>query len=52
MTVYFDGDPQKDFINLQKGRAVDGSHLKSLTLTAGDAKADTKLAVKVARALH
>lgn len=53
VTVYFDGDPQKDFINLQKGRAVDASHLKSLAIAAGKEKNPALgVAFDIARLLH
>lgn len=31
-TIYLDGDPQQDFINLQAGRSVDAAHLLSLRI--------------------
>lgn len=53
VTVYFDGDPQQDFVNLQKGRAVDTSHMKSLTLSSGDNKDPAlKAAFDIARLLN
>lgn len=51
--VYLDGDPAVDFINLQKGKTVDPSHLKSLSMRAGlDKDPAAKLAHEVARLAH
>ncbi len=53
VTVYFDGNAAKDFVNLQAGRAVDASHLKSLSIQAGvSVNPAIKMAHQIARELH
>ena len=53
VTVYFDGDPQRDFINLQAGRSVDSNHIKSLSLSTGkEENPAMALAFQAARLLH
>jgi hypothetical protein len=53
VVVYFDGDPAIDFVNLQKGKPVDASHLKSLALLTGlDKDPASKLAHETARVLN
>jgi hypothetical protein len=50
-TLYLDGDPQKDFVNLQAGRTVDSAQMFSLRVQqAGDDPC--KLAFEVAKKLH
>jgi hypothetical protein len=53
VTIYFDGSPARDFVALQMGKAVDPSHLFSLSIQekmAGDP--DLAMARDVARLLH
>lgn len=53
VTVYFDGNPAKDFVNLQAGRPVDASHLKSLSIHAGMAVSESeRRSHDIARALN
>lgn len=52
VTVYFGGNPQQDFVNLQAGRTVDTSHMKALTLHAKDGKPEMGLAFEVATTLN
>ncbi len=51
--IYFDGNPQEDFINLQLGRNVDTTHLLSMRLRQR-MKEDgaMKLAFDIAKELH
>jgi hypothetical protein len=56
-TVLLDGDPQTDFLNLQKGKAVDAAHMFSLKVSRNTDPADKnaaalKLAFNVAKLLH
>lgn len=54
--VILDGDTKKDFLNLQRGRAVDKSHLHSLSVQANliDKKNDDviRLSYEIAKALN
>lgn len=50
--VYFDGDPQRDFVNLQAGRPVDRSHMLSLRIQKGMLDSGYKTAFGVAKLLH
>lgn len=53
VTVYFDGNPAKDFVNLQAGRAVDRSHILAMSIQAKMvADPASKLAFAVAKLLH
>lgn len=53
VTVYFDGSPVRDFVNLQAGRTVDASHMQSLSLMAGLVKDPVaKSAHETAKLLH
>lgn len=53
VTVYFDGDAQKDFVNLQAGKPVDATHVLSLRVKKGmDADPAVKLAFEVAKVLN
>jgi hypothetical protein len=56
VTVHVDGDTQRDFLNLQKGRPVDGAHMLSLKvqqrLVPQKDYADQKLAQDVAKVLN
>lgn len=48
--VYFDGDPQNDFINLQASRVVDRSHLLSMRIQKGLAGDESmKMAFAIAK---
>ncbi|MFO0964619.1 MAG: hypothetical protein U0793_03400 [Gemmataceae bacterium] len=51
-TIYLDGDPQHDFINLQAGREVDKTHMMALSVQNGRLGDDFKLAFEIARELH
>lgn len=52
VTVYFDGDPQKDFLNLQLGRPVDAAQMLSMKLQHRMAdEPELKLAFEVAKVL-
>jgi hypothetical protein len=55
--LLLDGDPQNDFINLQKGKAVDAAHMFSLKVSRNADPSDKnaaalKLAFNVAKLLH
>jgi hypothetical protein len=53
VTVYFDGNPARDFVALQMGKAVDASHLFSLSVQEKMATdPDLATARDVARQLH
>jgi hypothetical protein len=56
LVVYLDGDTQQDFINLNRGKPVDPSHLFSLELSKGEAGGKhgpaVHAAVDAARRLH
>lgn len=53
ITIYFDGNPQQDFINLQAGKPVDASHMLSLKMQhTGVDNPAVKLAFDVAKMLH
>jgi hypothetical protein len=52
VVVYFDGDPQKDFVRLQAGKAVDATHLLSLRIAQRmEADPAVKLAFETAKLL-
>lgn len=51
ITIYFDGNPQQDFINLQAGRTPDAAHMLSLKMRS-DADPVMKLAFDTACVLH
>jgi hypothetical protein len=53
VTVYFDGNPKVDFINLQQGRPVDAAHLMSMRIQQQLlSKPELKLAFAVAKLLQ
>lgn len=52
-TVYIDGDIQQDFLNLQKGRNVDRSHLLSMTIQKQSKEhPELAMAMEIAKQLH
>jgi hypothetical protein len=53
VVVYFDGDPQKDFVRLQAGKAVDATHLLSLRIVQRmEVDPAVKTAFETAKLLH
>jgi hypothetical protein len=52
--IFFDGDPQQDFLALQQGRTVDAAHLLSMKIQKGVTQGDTpyKLAFDAANHLN
>lgn len=53
VTVYFDGDAQKDFVKLQAGKTVDATHVLSLRVKKGlEADPAVKLAFDTAKVLN
>jgi hypothetical protein len=51
LTLLLDGDLRDDFVNLQKGKPVDRSHLLSLTVQKQDVDKDLALAYQVGNVL-
>lgn len=49
--IFFDGDPQRDFINLQSGRPADRSHMVSLRVRKGMTDEVYKKAYDIAQML-
>jgi hypothetical protein len=52
LIIFLDGSPRRDFINLQKGRTVDSSHMQSIRIVEGLATPDETLADQVARCIN